>query len=315
MFETYHIPVLLNEVIDGLLPAIERGRANGESVTVVDATAGGFGHSSAIAKKLLKGDKIVCIDKDLDAFKNKDKVSGCETVFVHNGFENIIQILKDNNIEKVDAILADLGVSSHQIDTAERGFSYTKDGALDMRMNQDSQRDAWHVVNHYTPARLEQIIKEFGEERYARQIASAIVAARPIDTTGDLTKVITGAVPSSYYKTGGHPAKRTFQAIRMEVNRELEVLEKFVYDAVKVLKKGGRIAIITFHSLEDRIVKHAFKYLEAECVCPPKTPKCICGKTRDIEIITKKPIVATAAEQKENSRSTSAKLRIGEKAA
>ncbi|MDR0462023.1 MAG: 16S rRNA (cytosine(1402)-N(4))-methyltransferase RsmH [Christensenellaceae bacterium] len=312
---TYHVPVLTKEILNGLDDILQKSNSNQK--IVVDATAGGLGHSSEIAKRLKSIDKLICIDKDSEAFKhNADRIkSDCKVIFINDGFENITQILKNNNIEKIDAVLADLGVSSHQIDVPERGFSYTKDGPLDMRMNQTQQRDAHHVVNNYTATRLEEVIKTFGEERYARQITSAIVNARPIETTMQLAKIITDAVPGNYYKTGGHPAKRTFQAIRMEVNRELEVLEKFVYDATHALKDGGRIAIITFHSLEDRIVKHAFKYLESPCVCPPKTPKCICGKVQELKILTKKPIVASNDEVNVNPRASSAKLRIGEKVA
>jgi len=281
---------------------------------VVDATAGGMGHSQAFATSLKESDKLICIDKDINALKNKDKlISPCEKVLIHDGFENISSILKNNNIDKVDVILADLGVSSHQIDTAGRGFSYMKDGPLDMRMDQTQKRDAHHVVNNYTLARLQEVIKTFGEERYAKSITAAIIAARPVNGTAQLAKVITDAVPGNYFKTGGHPAKRTFQAIRMEVNHELDVLERFIFDAVNYLKIGGRIAIITFHSLEDRIVKHAFKHLEASCVCPPKTPQCICGKTSTLKVLTKKPILPSIDEQNKNPRAASAKLRIAQK--
>jgi 16S rRNA (cytosine1402-N4)-methyltransferase len=303
--ENYHIPVMPNEILNGFEPVFSSGKV------FVDATAGGFGHAALIATKLTKDKKLICIDKDAEAFKNTDKIkSPVTTVFVNDGFENIKSILKG---EKADAILADLGVSSHQIDTAERGFSYMRDGALDMRMDTTAKRDAYHVVNHYTPERLLYIIKEFGEEKFAKQITAAIVGARPIDTTGQLSKIIVGAVPSGYFKTGGHPAKRTFQAIRIEVNRELEILEQFVKDAVECLNPRGRIAIITFHSLEDRIVKQAFKLLATDCICPPKSPKCICGHRASIEILTKKPIIATANEMRENPRSASAKLRMGVK--
>jgi len=300
----YHTPVLLKEVLNGLDTCFG-------GKTVVDATSGGMGHSAAIATRLSAQGKLVCIDKDSDAFANKDLVkSPCQKVFVHDSFENIKAIL---NGERVDAILADLGVSSHQIDTPERGFSYMKDGPLDMRMDRGQKRDAYHVVNNYTPTRLQEIIKEYGEERYAKSIAAAIVKARPIKSTGQLSKIIVDAVPGNYFRTGGHPAKRTFQAIRIEVNRELEVLEKFVRDSVECLNTNGRIAIITFHSLEDRIVKQTLKHLATECICPPKSPKCICGHRATVEILTKKPIVANTQEQNENTRSQSAKLRMGVK--
>jgi len=303
-----HIPVLLKEVLHGLVECLRR--TSEEAKVVVDATAGGLGHSKALASHLEKSDTLICIDKDTVALENKIDFP---IIRVHDSFENIEQILKSKNIDGVDVILADLGVSSYQIDTAERGFSYMKDGKLDMRMDQSQKRDAYHVVNNYTSARLETIIKELGEERYAKMITKAIVDARPVTGTKQLAKIITDAVPKHYCITGGHPAKRTFQAIRMEVNHELEVLEKFVYSAVNALKKGGRIAIITFHSLEDRIVKHVFKYLSLSCTCPPKSPKCVCGKVATLKILTKKPILPSIDEQNTNPRAASAKLRLGER--
>ena len=309
----YHTPVLLKEVINGLDECI--GGKSAEEKIVVDATAGGMGHSSAIAETLAEGSVLVCIDKDADALTiNKDLVGGaCKKIFIHDNFINIKKILKSEGFDKVDAVLADLGISSHQIDDPSRGFSYTKDGPLDMRMDKDQKRDANHVVNNYSLERLAEIIRDYGEERYSRQIAAAIVAARPIKTTGELSNVITGAVPGNYYKTGGHPAKRTFQAIRIEVNEELASLEKFIKDAVSCLKPKGRIAVITFHSLEDRIVKQTFKELAAGCICPPKTPKCICGHVQTLRILTKKPILPTDSEVENNARAASAKLRMGEK--
>jgi len=314
----YHIPVLLKEVIDGL-------DISGREI-IVDATAGGGGHSKEIAKRFGEKGILVCIDRDQDAVRqlaaSNEQLSDndkCKVNIVHGNFGNIKGILNQLNIDKIDAILADLGVSSYQIDTAERGFSYMKDAPLDMRMDQSEKRDAYHVVNNYRPERLRQIIEEYGEERYAKSIANAIVAARPIATTIALAKVIQGAVPSTYYRTGGHPAKRTFQAIRIEVNRELEVLERFIRDAVGLLRcprndeKGGRIAIITFHSLEDRIVKQTFKHLATDCICPPKTPQCICNNKATLRIITKKPIEPSQEEIQANPRAASAKLRIAEK--
>ena len=307
--QDYHVPVMLMEVLNGLDECF-RGKSENNKM-VVDCTAGGMGHSSQIAQKLCQGDKLICIDKDIDAINlNRHKVQGCEARFVNDGFENITKIL---NGDKADFILADLGVSSFQIDNASRGFSYMREGRLDMRMQQDATRDAWHVVNHYTQSRLEEIIREYGEEKHAKLIASGIVKARPIDTTTQLSKVITDAVPGGYYKTGGHPAKRTFQAIRIEVNRELDILEQFVRDAVDCLKPDGRLAVITFHSLEDRIVKQTLKELNTDCLCPPKTPRCICGHTATVDIITRKPILPTEHEMKINPRSISAKLRIAQK--
>jgi len=308
----YHTPVLLKEVINGLDECIG-GEVTAPKI-VVDATAGGMGHSSAIAKTLAKNGTLICIDRDIDAIANKDCVKGeCKKIFVRDNYVNISNILRVEGIDKVDMIFADLGVSSHQIDDQTRGFSYTKDGPLDMRMDRDQKRDAYHVVNNYSIERLTKIISEYGEERYAKQIATAIVAARPVKTTSELSKIITDAVPKSYYKTGGHPAKRTFQAIRIEVNDELVNLEKFIRDSVECLKPNGRIMIITFHSLEDRIVKQIFKDLSLNCVCPPKTPKCICGHKRSLEILTKKPVLPTEDEIAGNPRAASAKLRMGVK--
>lgn len=298
-----HIPVLFSEVIDGLKLS--------ENKTVVDATVGGGGHSSAILERI-GGGTLICIDKDTAAIEHtKTKLPNAK--FVHDDFANIANILYDLGISEIDAIVADLGVSSYQIDTAERGFSYMNDAPLDMRMNTDSQKTAFHVVNLYKPEQLLALIRDFGEERYAKRITDAIVANRPIHTTAQLSKVISEAVPGSYFKTGGHPAKRTFQAIRIEVNEELEYLEKFIVHSVGRLKKGGRIAIITFHSLEDRIVKQTFKKLATDCICPPRTPICICRHKASVKIITKKPTEPTQEELKTNPRSHSAKLRIAEK--
>jgi len=309
----FHTPVLVKEVIDGLVKSNLRG---GRPNVIVDATAGGLGHSAAFAQELAKNGVLVCIDQDAEALTNDEKLitnDGCKIEFVHDNFVNLKRILRELDIDNIDAILADLGVSSHQIDTAERGFSYTKDGPLDMRMNKSDKRDADHVVNKYSPARLEEIIREYGEEKFAKRITQAIVLSRPIKTTGELAKIIVDAVPGDYWRTGGHPAKRTFQAIRIEVNRELEVLEKFIVDAAAALRPGGRIGIITFHSLEDRIVKQTFKRLSTECLCPPKTPKCICGHKATLDLVTKKPIEPTDDEVRNNPRAASAKLRIAER--
>lgn len=317
----YHVPVMLDEVLECFAPIL------GKNATIVDATAGGMGHSKAISTRLENG-RLICIDQDECARGEFEKAGMANAVFIKDNFSNIKGILEGVLGEKrgvsgdyqgkiggqnggVDGVLADLGVSSFQIDTAERGFSYTVDGALDMRMNQDQKRDAYHVVNHYTLERLVEIIREYGEERHAKSIATAIVKHRPIKTTKELVKVITDATPNNYYLTGGHPAKRTFQAIRIEVNRELEILENFVRDAVDCLKPNGRIAIITFHSLEDRIVKQTMRELATECICPPKSPKCICGHRATLQIINKKPVVASEREVATNPRAASAKLRMG----
>lgn len=302
-----HTPVLLKETIEAL-----NAKAG---MTVIDATAGGGGHSREIAKKLGTNGTLICIDQDVEAINaiKNEKFVTAKTHLINSNFSQISQILSELNIDNTDAILADLGVSSHQIDTNERGFSYTKDAPLDMRMDTTQKRDAYHVVNNYTSARLLEVIENYGEERFAKRITEAIVKARPIKTTGQLAKIIQEAVPGNYYKTGGHPAKRTFQAIRIEVNRELEILEKFVTDAAKSLKIGGRLAIITFHSLEDRIIKQTMKQLSLTCTCPPKSPKCICNTIPLLKVITKKPILPTTDEISNNPRAASAKLRIAEK--
>jgi len=304
----HHISVLLGEVIDGL--NLKKGS------TVVDATVGGAGHSSEIAK-YITGGTLVCIDKDTSAIEHSQSklknMGGVDIKFAHSDFVNIAKVLDEQGIPKVDAILADFGLSSHQIDTSERGFSYMTDAPLDMRMDRDADLSAYHVVNLYAPERLFRLIRDFGEERYARRITENIVASRPINTTLELAEVIKASVPGNYYKTGGHPAKRTFQAIRIEVNNELGSIEKFIRGGVARLNKGGRIALISFHSLEDRIVKQTFKQLASECLCPPRTPICICGHKATLKILTKKPIEPTEAELKQNPRSHSAKLRVAEK--
>jgi len=304
----HHVPVLLKEVIEGL------NLKNGK--TVVDATVGGAGHSGEIAKRITGG-TLVCIDKDQAAIEHSqsilNEVGGLDIKFAHSDFVQIAKVLANLGIEKVDAILADLGLSSHQIDTSERGFSYMTDAPLDMRMNRDAELTAYHVVNMYPSEKLLCLIRDFGEERYARRITESIIAARPIKTTLALADAIKAAVPGNYYKTGGHPAKRTFQAIRIEVNNELGSIEKFIRDGVERLNKGGRIAIISFHSLEDRIVKQTFKQLATNCICPPRIPVCICGHKATLKILTKKPIEPTEAESKTNPRSHSAKLRVAER--
>ncbi len=305
-----HISVLLEEVLEGL-----NIKENG---IYVDGTLGGAGHSSQIVKRLTTG-KLIGIDQDLNALKKasevleeyKDKI-----ILVHNNYENIDEVLNGLGIEKVDGILLDLGVSSHQLDEESRGFSHNKDAPLDMRMDETSSFSAWDVVNKYSEKELEDIIWNYGEDRWARRIAKFIVEERkekPIDTTLQLVSVIKKAIPKDVRKDGHHPAKKTFQAIRIEVNRELDVLIKSIPNMVNLLNPGGRLAIITFHSLEDRIVKEGFKELYLDCICPPHLPQCVCDKTREIEIITRKPIVPTEEEIMKNPRSRSAKLRIAEK--
>ncbi|MDR0975495.1 MAG: 16S rRNA (cytosine(1402)-N(4))-methyltransferase RsmH [Christensenellaceae bacterium] len=303
-----HIPVMKSEVINAL--ALKNG------ATIVDATVGGAGHSKEIAKHIKSG-TLICIDQDNDAlcasWEELNKINDVKVSMVHANFVDIREKLDELGILKVDGIMADLGVSSFQIDEISRGFSYTKDAPLDMRMNRGQKLSASEVVNEWREEELKRIIENFGEERYSGRIASAIVNARPIQTTGQLSEIIKSAVPEGYGKTGGHPAKRTFQAIRIAVNNELAILEKFINDSVEVLSPKGRLVMISFHSLEDRIIKQAFKRLATDCVCPPKTPICICGHKATVKILTKKPIEPTAHEIKENPRAASAKIRVIEK--
>lgn len=308
--EFKHISVLLNEVIHGF-----DIKENG---VYVDCTLGGAGHSSEIIKRLASDGRLVGIDQDKDALKAagaKLKVYNNVT-FVHNNFTNVEEILNELNVDGVDGILMDLGVSSYQLDTGERGFSYMQDAPLDMRMNRDDDFSAYEVVNGYSEEELFKIIKNFGEEKFAKRIAKFIVDRRnaePINSTLQLVDIIKAAIPAKARREGPHPAKRTFQAIRIEVNKELDILDKAIEGAVNKLKTGGRLAIITFHSLEDRIVKNKFKELETPCTCPKEFPVCICGKKPKVRIITRKPIEPSEEEVNENPRSRSAKLRIAER--
>ena len=305
--EFHHISVLLNECIDNL-----NIRPDG---IYVDGTMGGGGHSLGIAKRLTTG-RLICIDQDPNAHEAagkrlaeyKDRIT-----FVRDNFGNIKSILDSLEIEKIDGMLLDIGVSSHQLDEAERGFSYQQDAPLDMRMNPDRPFSAYDVVNGYDEDELDRVIFTYGEERWARRIAQFIVKereAKPIETTGELVDIIKKAVPKGARKDGPHPAKRTFQAIRIEVNGELEVLQRAIDDVAARLAVGGRLCIITFHSLEDRIVKEAFRKQENPCICPPQFPVCVCGKKPLGRVITRKPILPSKAELEENPRSRSAKLRV-----
>lgn len=308
--EFKHVSVLLDESIEGLNIK--------EDGIYVDGTLGGAGHSLEIVKKLTTG-KLIGIDQDENALnKAKEVLSEYrdKVIFVHDNYENIDSILKDLNIEKIDGILLDLGVSSHQLDERSRGFSHNKDAPLDMRMDETSYLTARDVVNNYSERELEDIIFNYGEDRWARRIAQFIVEDRrekPIETTFELVTVIKKAIPKEVRKDGHHPAKKTFQGIRIEVNRELDVLKLSIPKMVKLLNPHGRLAIITFHSLEDRIVKNEFKDLYNDCICPPEIPICNCDQIREIKIITRKPIVAGKQELDVNPRSRSAKLRICEK--
>ena len=305
--EFHHISVLLNECIDNL-----NIRPDG---IYVDGTMGGGGHSLEIAKRLTTG-RLICIDQDPNAHEAagkrlaeyKDRIT-----FVRDNFGNIKSILDSLGIEKIDGMLLDIGVSSHQLDEAERGFSYQQDAPLDMRMNPDRPFSAYDVVNGYDEDELDRVIFTYGEERWAIRIAQFIVKereAKPIETTGELVDIIKKAVPKGARKDGPHPAKRTFQAIRIEVNGELEVLQRAIDDVAARLAVGGRLCIITFHSLEDRIVKEAFRKQENPCICPPQFPVCVCGKKPLGRVITRKPILPSKEELEENPRSRSAKLRV-----
>ena len=308
--EFKHISVLLNECLEGL-----DIKENG---TYVDCTLGGAGHSSHILERLSSEGTLIGIDQDNDALKAaKEKLRDYSNVkFVHNNFYNIDSILTSLNIPKVDGILMDLGVSSYQLDEGERGFSYMKDAPLDMRMDRDREFSAYEVVNTYSEEDLYRIIRDYGEEKFAKKIAKFIVdkrADKPIETTLELVDIIKAAIPAKARREGPHPAKRTFQAIRIEVNGELAILNKAIEDGVEHLNKGGRMAIITFHSLEDRIVKLKYRELANPCTCPKEFPVCICGKKPLVKIISRKAIEPSKEEIEQNPRSRSAKLRILEK--
>ena len=304
-----HYSVLLDECIDGL-----NINPNG---TYVDCTAGGGGHSAKILERLTDG-LLVCIDKDEEALQVcRNRLSKGNVKFVHSDFKRLPQILDSLEIDSVDGILADLGVSSYQIDNPERGFSYmASEAPLDMRMDSSQRLTAKEVVNTYGERQLLDIILDYGEESFAKTIARNIVAERQkheIETCGQLVAIIDKSIPYSARKKGSHPAKRTFQALRIEVNKELDGLDGFISSAVDKLSSHGRLAVITFHSLEDRIVKRSFNDLACDCVCPPNLPICVCNHRAKGVLVNKKPIVPTEKELQKNSRSQSAKLRIFEK--
>ena len=310
--EFHHKSVLLEEVIENL-----NIKPDG---IYVDGTLGGGGHSLEVAKRLTKGGRLIGIDQDADAIEAaKEHLRGYEdrVTIVRNNYCNMKQELQRLGIDHVDGILLDLGVSSFQLDTPERGFTYMEEDApLDMRMDQRNDLTARDIVNEYSERELYRIIKDFGEDRFAKNIAKHIVAAREqksIETTGELTKIIRASIPKKVQATGGHPAKRTFQAIRIELNRELEVLQDTLDEMIDLLNEDGRICIITFHSLEDRIVKTIFKKNENPCTCPSDFPVCVCGKKSKGKVITRKPILPGEEELEYNSRSKSAKLRVFEK--
>ncbi len=306
-----HEPVMLGEVMDSLSI-----KPDG---IYIDGTAGGGGHSSAIAERLTTG-RLIAIDRDPEAIAaagTRLARFGDRAKVVRANFSEMDRVCADEGVSAVDGILLDLGVSSHQLDTPERGFSYISDAPLDMRMDTDAPLSAADVVNGYPREKLERIIHEYGEERFASRIAAKICEARevaPIRTTGELVALIRSAMPAVAVRTAEHhPAMRTFQAIRIEVNGELEIIGPTVRRAVSLLAPGGRLAVITFHSLEDRRVKQTYAELARGCICPPDFPVCVCGHKPEIRTVTKKPITATAEELKRNPRSHSAKLRVAEK--
>ena len=305
-----HKSVLLNETIEGL--NVREGKI------YLDGTLGGAGHSYEILKKLHGTGLLIGIDQDQEALKAaRERLSEFKNVEYFNlNYIDFEKALDDLGIEKIDGVLLDIGVSSYQFDNPERGFSYRFDAPLDMRMDKSLEISAKDIVNTYSEDEITEIIREYGEEKWASRISKFIVQERKnkkIDTTFELVEIIKNAIPAGARRNGPHPAKRTFQALRIEVNKELDVLKNSIDKFVHRLNPGGRIAIITFHSLEDRIVKNSFKYLEKDCICPPTSPICTCNKKREIKIITRKPITASEEELKENNRSHSAKLRIAEK--
>lgn len=308
--EFSHIPVMLEECINGL-----GIKPDG---VYMDGTLGGGGHSKEIVARLTSG-RLIAIDKDSEAIEAASKrlaPYADKITYIHNDFKNFDSELDALGIDKLDGVLLDLGVSSYQLDNAERGLSYNSDGPLDMRMDKSQKFSAYDVINNYSEKELADIIYAYGEERYSRKIAAAIVRKRKesdIKTTAELAEIVTNCFPPKERFKGGNPCKRTFQAVRIEVNSELEGLQETIIKAVRRLKKGGRICVITFHSLEDRIVKQAFAYLEKDCICPPKQPVCTCNKVKEIKILTKKPLQASESELEQNKRATSAKLRIAEK--
>lgn len=312
-FEFGHLPVLLNPALE-LLNIREDG-------LYVDCTLGGGGHSSAILSRLGFGGRLISVDRDDDALRaggERLAAIGSTAVWqtVHGNFADLDQIFEELNIQGADGILADLGVSSWQLDQSDRGFGYSQDGPLDMRMNQAAGQTAADVVNSYQEKELVRILREYGEERFAGRIASAIVAYRnrqPFRTTVELAELVRNAMPAAGRNEAQHPARRTFQAIRIEVNQELAAVEKLLRKAPDLLNEGGRICIITFHSLEDRLVKEAFRRFENPCICPRDFPVCACGRKPLGRVITRKAIIADSREEKENPRSRSARLRCFEK--
>ncbi|MBO5425856.1 MAG: 16S rRNA (cytosine(1402)-N(4))-methyltransferase RsmH [Lachnospiraceae bacterium] len=309
--EFKHISVLLDETVDSL-----NIKPNG---TYVDGTLGGGGHSLEICKRLGDGGRLIGIDQDMDAIKAaterlsdySDKVT-----IVHSNYQDIDSVLKGLAIGGVDGIILDLGVSSYQLDNVDRGFTYREDTPLDMRMDQSNPMTAKDIVNDYSEEELFHVIRDYGEDGFAKNIAKHIVRARqekPIETTGELNEIIKAAIPAKMRQGTGHPSKKTFQAIRIELNKELEVLENSLDKMIELLNPGGRLSIITFHSLEDRIVKNIFRKNMNPCTCPPGFPVCVCGKAPTGKVITRKPIIPSSEELEDNKRAKSSKLRVFEK--
>lgn len=309
--EFKHKSVLLDETIESL-----NIKPNG---IYVDGTLGGGGHSYEIAKRLTDGGRLIGIDQDEDAIcAAKERLSefADRVTIVRDNYCNMPKVLDELGISKVDGILLDIGVSSYQLDEAERGFTYKQDAPLDMRMDQRQEMTAKDIVNGYSEEDLYRIIRDYGEDKFAKNIAKHIVQARqikPVETTFELDEIIKAAIPMKFRATGGHPAKKTFQAIRIELNRELEVLDESIDAMTDLLNDNGRLCIITFHSLEDRIVKTRFRKNENPCTCPPDFPVCVCGKKPKGKVITRKPIVPDEEELEENKRAKSSKLRVFER--
>ena len=307
-----HVSVLLHETVDGL-----NVRPDG---IYVDATLGGGGHAFEVCNRLNDKGRFVGIDQDADAIEAAGKRLagfGEKVTIIRSNYRDMRPQLQNIGVGKVDGIVIDLGVSSYQLDTAKRGFSYRMDAPLDMRMDQRQKMTARDIVNSYSEAELYRVIRDYGEDKFAKNIAKHIVAERekgPVETTGQLNEIIRRAIPMKIQKTSGHPSKRTFQAIRIELNHELDVLRDSLDDMINMLNPGGRICIITFHSLEDRIVKSSFRKNENPCICPSHFPVCVCGKTSKGRVVTRKPILPSKEEMESNSRSKSAKLRIFERA-
>ncbi len=308
----YHVPVMLKQVIDYLEPFPGK--------VLLDCTAGGGGHSEALLQKIIPNGKLIAMDQDKEAVQATEKrlsrYGNDKYKVIHSNFEHLKEVVTKIYPHGLDGILFDLGVSSRQLDEAKRGFSYQQDAPLDMRMNKAAHKTAADVLNGYTEEELAQIIWRYGEERWARRIAQFIVKAREnqaILTTGELVEIIKKAVPKEARREGPHPAKRTFQAIRIEVNRELEIIKTAIEQAVEMLKPQGKIAVISFHSLEDRIVKQTLRELSKGCICPKDLPVCVCGKKALIKITNSKPILPSQEEIEENPRARSAKLRLAEK--